>query len=177
MNRTRKTNKIILGIDPGTRETGYALIGRLGLMDYGVKTFTNRGTRKEMLADAKVWLKKLVYFYEPQVLVVETSNLIKIRRSRNLKALINSIERIARARKIKIVRFAPTTVRKIICGDGWTTKKQAAHYIAMNYFRELRRYLRPRPNRKRLSRWQEDYWKNMFDAVALALAYKEKSSK
>lgn len=165
-----KNNKI-LGIDPGTRETGFAILSSRGLFDYGVENFTHRKTRKTLLSDVDRWLEKMIRFHRPKILVIEKSNLIRIKSSRNLKYLVERIEKIAKSHRIGVVELAPKSVRKILFGDGWGTKKETAKFIAHEHYPELRKFL------NRGSKWQEQYWSNMFDAVAVALAYLKKHNK
>ena len=163
----------VLGIDPGTRETGFAVIGHMGLIDYGVKSFKDRMNRKKLLTDAKKWLSKLIAFHRPKVIVIEKSNLTRLKSSKNLRYLIAQIERTAKRHKLKVVQMTPNTVRKILLGDGWGTKKETAKFIARERFPELSKFTEHRRNAK----WRDEYWSNMFDAVSLALAYREKRRK
>ena len=164
-------NNKILGIDPGTRETGFAVLSKRGLFDYGVKNFTHRETRRTLLADANRWLEKIIAFHRPKILAIEKSNLIRIESSKNFKYLVERIEKIAKSHRIRVVELAPTSVRKILFGDGWGTKRETARYIADRYYPELRKFL------NRGSKWQAEYWSNLFDAVAVALAYLKKHTK
>ena len=170
MNKQTKRTKI-LGIDPGTRETGFAVIGHAGLADYGVKNFLHRDTRARLLVDAEKWLAKLIAFHRPKVVVVEKSNLTRLKSSRDLKYLVRRIEKVAKSKNLRVVEFTPNAVRKLVLGDGWGTKKETARFIARERYPELGKFI------KRSSKWHADYWSNMFDAVALALAYREKQRK
>ena len=166
------SNKKILGLDPGTRETGFAILNHAGLLDYGVKNFTERAIRKNLLADAQKWLIKLIRFHRPKIIIIEKSNLTRLKSSRDLKFLIRKFADIAKKRKVKVIELSPLTVRKILFNDGWTTKKETAKFIAREHFSELQKFLKH--NSKK---WYQDYWSNMFDAVALALAYRQKHKK
>jgi len=59
------------------------------------------------------------------------------------------------------------TVRKILCKDSKATKERTARKLA-DMYPELEIYL----DQKYL--WRQKYWFNMFDAVAIVLAYKKK---
>jgi Holliday junction resolvasome RuvABC endonuclease subunit len=58
--------------------------------------------------------------------------------------------------------FAPSTVKKFVCGNGHASKEQVAKVIISRY-PELKVYL----TQDRV--WKEKYHRNMFDAVAVAL--------
>jgi len=112
----------------------------MGLIDYGVKSFKDRMNRKKLLTDAKKWLSKLIAFHRPKIIVVEKSNLTRLKSSKNLRYLIAQIERTAKKQKLKVVQMTPNTVRKILLGDGWGTKKETAKFIARERFPELSRF-------------------------------------
>jgi hypothetical protein len=79
-----------------------------------------------------------------------------------LNVFVDEIRAIGRRKKLKVLSYAPTTVRKFICNDGWADKKALSEAIALVY-PELKVYL----TQDRM--WKEKYHQNMFDAVALGL--------
>ena len=79
-----------------------------------------------------------------------------------LNVFVDEIRAIGRRKKLGVVGYAPTTVRKFICGNGWADKKSLSEVIALMY-PELKVYL------TQDRAWKERYHQNMFDAVALGL--------
>lgn len=63
----------------------------------------------------------------------------------------------------RVLTLAANVVRKEICGNGWATKRDVAREVYRR-FPELVPYLSSD------RRWKEEYFYNMFDAVALGVA-------
>ena len=78
-----------------------------------------------------------------------------------LNVFFDEIRAIGKRKKLKVLSFAPSTVKKHIARDGWAKKKEVAKAIATKY-PELKVYLTQDRG------WKERYHQNMFDAVALA---------
>jgi len=152
----------ILAIDPGTREIGVALLEGEDLLYYGVKSIRNRKRPQQVLNDAANIIGRLIDIYNPSVLAIEKMFLIQ--KSASLLIVVaDEIKATAQAAGLSVYEYAPTTVRKLICQTGKATKRAAAHIIADRYV-ELARYLKGR------SKWEELYYANMFDAIAVGLA-------
>ena len=79
-----------------------------------------------------------------------------------LNVLVDKIEDIGRGERLRVMSYAPTTVRKFICGNGWADKKALSEIIVSRY-PELKVYL------TQDKAWKERHHQNMFDAVALGL--------
>jgi len=63
---------------------------------------------------------------------------------------------------VKVLSFAPNTVKKYITGNGRASKAEVAKVIISKY-PELKVYL------TQDRAWKERYHQNMFDAVALGI--------
>lgn len=157
------TNAIkILAIDPGTREIGVALLEGEDLLYYGVKSIRNRKRPQQVLQEAAHIIGRLIDTYNPSVLAIEKMFLIQ--KSGSLLIVVaDEIKATARAAGLSVYEYAPTTVRKLICQTGKATKRATARIIADRYV-ELARYFKGR------SKWEELYYANMFDAIAVGLA-------
>ncbi len=66
---------------------------------------------------------------------------------------------------LQVQSFAPSTMKKMICGNGRASKEEVAR-VVVSKFPELKVYLTQ--DRK----WKERYHQNMFDAVALGMMVK-----
>ncbi|HGE73067.1 TPA: hypothetical protein ENX78_19690, partial [Candidatus Poribacteria bacterium] len=75
---------------------------------------------------------------------------------------VDEITSIGKRKGLRVISYAPTTVRKFICGDGWADKRTLSEVIVSKY-PELKVYL------TQDRAWKERYHQNMFDAVALGL--------
>jgi crossover junction endodeoxyribonuclease RuvC len=151
----------ILAIDPGTREIGVAVLEGEALVYYGVKTIRNRKRPQQVLQKAARIVKRLIEDYQPSILAIEKMFLIQ-KNASLLIVVADEIKATAQAAGLAVYEYAPTTVRKRICQTGKATKRAAAGIIAGRYT-ELIRYLKGR------SKWEELYYANMFDAIAVGL--------
>jgi len=79
-----------------------------------------------------------------------------------LNIFVDEIKAIARRKKLQFLSYAPSTVKKFICGNGRASKKEVARVI-VSKFPELKVYL------TQDRAWKERYHQNMFDAVALGM--------
>lgn len=151
----------ILAIDPGTREIGVAVLEGEALTFYGVKTIRNRKRPQQVLNEAARIVNRLIEVYQPSILAIEKMFLIQENASL-LIVVADEIKATAQAAGLTVYEYAPTVIRKHICQTGKATKRAVAGIIASRYL-ELARYLKGR------SKWEELYYANMFDAIALGL--------
>ncbi|MEX1138909.1 MAG: crossover junction endodeoxyribonuclease RuvC [Bacteroidota bacterium] len=156
-NRTR-----ILGIDPGTRNIGFALFDGGDLVHYGVKTIQAKNSPHETLKAGRRIILRLISDFSPDSLVVEKTFFAKSRNAALLNVFGDEIKALGKRRGLQVQSFAANTVRKIICGNGAASKDDVAKAMVSHY-PELKPYLTS--DRK----WKERYQRNMFDAVALAM--------
>jgi Holliday junction resolvasome RuvABC endonuclease subunit len=63
---------------------------------------------------------------------------------------------------LEVRGFAPSTVKKAICGYGRPSKKEIARVLVSKY-PELKAFL------TQDLAWKEEYHQNMFDAISLGL--------
>jgi len=152
----------ILAIDPGTRLMGVALLDNGQLVYHGVKIIKKGKTPHENLKNARRIVARLIADLKPNLLVVEKVFFANNRNSSLLKLLAEEIRLLARKRKLKLVGYAPSSVKKFICGNGWADKYQVARVVARRY-PELSVYL------TQDRAWKERFHQNMFDAVALGM--------
>ncbi len=157
-----KKNQKILAIDPGTREMGIAFLDKEKLIYHGVKTFRRGRSPHETLREGRKTILRLIRDFNPQVFVVEKSFFAKNRNASLLNVFIDEMMSIARRNGLKVLSFAPCTLKKFICGYGRASKEDVARVIVAKY-PELKVYL----TQDRL--WKEKYHQNMFDAVALGM--------
>jgi len=159
-----KNNLKILAIDPGTREMGIALLEKGKLIYYGVKVIKKRKSPHETLKEGRKIILRLIRDFKPKALVVEKAFFSKSRNLALLNIFFDEIKAIAKRKKLRFISYAPSTVKKFICGNGWATKKEVAAVIVLKY-PELKVYL----NQDRA--WKERYHQNMFDAVSLGVMF------
>lgn len=128
----------------------------------GVKTIKKGMSPHETLKVGRKIVLRLIKDYRPQVLAVEKTFFANNRNSSLLNVLGDEIKAIGKRKKLKVVSFAPNTIRKAICGNGRANKEDVARVLVAR-FPELKVFLTQ--DRK----WKERYHQNMFDALALGI--------
>ena len=157
-----KDNSKILAIDPGTREMGVAFLEAGKLIYYGVKVIKKKKSPHETLKEGRKIILRLIKDFKPKVLVVEKTFFFNNRSASLLNVFVDEIKVIGKRKGLKVISYAPSTVKKFICGNGTASKKEVARVIVSKY-PELKVYL------TQDRAWKEQYHQNMFDAVALGM--------
>jgi crossover junction endodeoxyribonuclease RuvC len=153
-----------LAIDPGTREMGIAFLEDRNLLEYGVKNFRDARSHRELLVPLDALFSRLLSEKQPDVVIIEKNQFSQIKANLLLALAIARIRSLVRKKRISLREYGPRTVRKAVCANGNATKAELARTVAAAY-PELRAYLEA--DRK----WKLRYWQNIFDAVALGMAY------
>jgi Holliday junction resolvasome RuvABC endonuclease subunit len=96
------------------------------------------------------------------VLAVEKTFFANNRNSALLNVFADEIIAVGKRKGLKVLAYAPSAVKKLVCGNGWAKKPEVARAVARSY-PELRVYLGQ--DRK----WKSRYHSNMFDAVAVGM--------
>lgn len=151
----------ILAIDPGTRYMGVAVLHQTALVYYAVKRFKQRRPADELIRATRAVLKQLIAEYQPDTLAYEKTFYVQAKSSAILHVQEIEIARLGRERGLHVVGYSPARVRRQLCDDGRATKQRVADLLAAR-FPELAPYRGGSPLR-------EDYWLNMFDAIAVAV--------
>ena len=158
-----KNKRKILAIDPGTRYIGFAFLEDEELVHYGVKTIRGMRSPHEKLREGRRLILRLMNDFEPESLVVEKTFFANNRNSALLNVFADEIKAVGRRKGLRVYGLAANSVRKLICGNGAASKDDVARAMVSRY-PELRPFLTSD------RRWKERYHRNMFDAVALAIA-------
>ena len=164
-NKTQNTSSTILAIDPGTRELGFAVLAGEELLYYGVKTVTNRKSPSQVLEIVSGFIKKLIESYNPSILAIEKM-FVTQKNSALLAVVAEQVKALAREYGLLIFEYAPSSLRKRLCQTGRATKREAARILSLRYS-ELARYY----NRTRM--WEQDYYANLFDAIAVGVTCRQ----
>lgn len=123
-------HRLILGIDPGTRVTGYGLVRvderrRFSVIDYGCIRPPATKPLSERYRIIYQALEELIEKYDPQAVAVETQYIhknpqsgIKLGMARGVVILAASL------RKIPIFEYAPSRAKRAVVGTGRASKQQ-----------------------------------------------------
>jgi len=152
----------ILAIDPGTTHMGIALIESGKLIYQGVKAIRGKRSPHEKLREGRRTVLRLIGDFRPDVLALEKAFFANNRNASLLNVLVDEIRAIGRRKGLRVMSFAPSTVKKHLCGNGHASKREVARAVVARY-PELRVYL------TQDRAWKERFHQNMFDAVALGM--------
>lgn len=156
----------ILAVDPGTRYMGLAILAGSDLVYYAVRRLSHERPADVLLQATRAELLRLIRTYHPTILAYEKTFYVQQKTSALLHVQELEIARLGRSAGLRVVGYPPPSVRKIVCGNGRATKEAVADVLAERFL-ELRRYRAATDGRR-------EYWLNMFDALAVAVACAEK---
>ncbi len=156
----------ILGIDPGTATTGYGLVetdvnDESKVIEWGLIETDKDGNKEDRLEIIYKETSKLIKNTKPDLFVME-----KIFFATNAKTVIavgqaQGVLLLAASRaNVKVVEYAPGTIKKTITGDGRAKKKDIQHFI--------RKLL---GNHVKSKKHKKTHFDNAADALAVALTH------
>lgn len=128
----RKPDRI-LAIDPGTKIIGYADFEGKILIDFGLKSFESYRPIQVLLDDIEESVQRLICEKHPNVLILEKNRFSQITQNIRLMLAIGRIKGVAGKYGIRLIEYAPNTVRAVICNNGNATKLELAKAIVGNY--------------------------------------------
>ncbi len=163
--------KTILGIDPGTKEMGLAVLRGRELIAYGVRTLRNGEKPYDLIGQARRIVLAEIERHAPQVVVIEAPLMLPTKRAAILSVIAQELRARAEELDLEVVELAPATVRERVVGNPRATKIEVAEALVRGGFEGLKELVPRRPARAALGlRPRDKYWLHMFDALALALA-------
>jgi|SRR3989344_1729564 len=157
---------LILGIDPGTATTGYGLVesngnGATKVISWGLIETDKNGFKENRLETIYKEVLIILKANKPDLFAME-----KIFFATNAKTAIavgqaQGVLLLAASRaKVKVVEYAPGTIKKVITGDGRAKKKDIQ--------RAVRKIL---GNRVKSEAHKKTHFDNAADALAVALTH------
>ncbi len=125
---------LVLGLDPGSRSTGYGLIkeqnGRLTLIKAGTIRPQTKKNLSLRLADIFSKLTQIIQDYQPQEAAVEdvfvahnTSSALKLGQARGAALVACSVNH------LQVATYEPTLIKKTLVGNGRADKRQVAFMV------------------------------------------------
>jgi len=161
---------IIIGIDPGSAITGYAVINKgqekaLTVVDFGCIITDKFATTGERLKQIHKEITKLIEKYKPNVMAVESVFFFK-----NLKTIMpvsqtkGVILLAAEEKKVFVYEFTPLQMKMAIAGYGRAEKKQVQKMIKETV--DISGFDLTKNNRKK---------DDAFDAIGMAICAASKA--
>lgn len=130
----KKSEKIIIGVDPGTQVMGYGVIlvknAGIELIQYGVIKLNKYTTHELKLRKIFERITQLIEEYLPDEMAIEdpfygknAQSMLKLGRAQGVAMAA------ALARDIPIVEYSPKKVKQSVTGNGNASKEQVAYML------------------------------------------------
>ena len=163
-------HKTILGIDPGTREMGLAVIRGPKLLSYGVRTLRNGTRPHDVIGQARRYVLAEIARHAPDVVAIEEPFNLPTKRAHLLSVIDDELRGRAAELGIEVVALSPEEIRRRVTGNPRATKIEVAEHLVRSGFEQLAPLIPKRPARSALGlRPKDKYWLHMFDALAIAV--------
>lgn len=153
-------SKVILGISPGTRLLGFAIIQDGELRDWGVMSFKEKWSKAKLKRILAV-VENLVISYGVNIVVLKKVH--PSRTSKGLHQLVTGLEKSAKVNRIKIYRYTIVEIKDALSPDERINKKVMAEMIVAK-FPELN------PELIKEHKSQNTHYTRMFEAAGLDMA-------
>lgn len=154
--------KTLLGISPGTRIFGLAVLKHGELVEWKVKTFKEKWSKEKEKAILSM-IEKLCMYY--QVHTISIKKLNPLHSSVQLDLLYDAILRLAARVGVKIASYSLSDL-DYEERDGRRTKEVLSAHVAGRHPVLKQAYQQERNNRK-------EYYTKMFEAIAIAEACRD----
>ena len=166
MNKNHNKHFRIFGISLSAKGFGYAVMeGGNHLVDY-----RNKVLLADKNANSLIQIKKLILRYQPDVLILHDVNAKGTYRAPRIKELHREVVALAKRHKLTVAKLTNLELRRTLLSDPKGTKHDMAEYIAKKFPDEFASRVPP----KRTAWTSEMSRMDIFDAVALAVAFKER---
>jgi RNase H-fold protein (predicted Holliday junction resolvase) len=163
--------KTILGIDPGTKYLGVAVLKDRQLIASGVHTLRNGDRPYDVVGQARKVLLRAIARYRPEIIAIEKPLRPWTKRAALLTVIVEELRARSKELGIQVALLAPDQARRVVVGDPRATKVKVAHALVAQGFRELADRVPRIPKRAALGIAPRDrYWLHVFDALAVAVA-------
>lgn len=156
---------VVLGIDPGTAQTGYGIIRcqrqEAKLIDLGTIKTSNQFDSPKRLDMIHCQVLEILQKHKPQILAIESLFFnVNAKSASAVGQAIGVIKLAAAKKKVKVFEYPPLRVKMVLTGKGRAEKKQVQS--------EVRKILRlrklPRPT-------------HAADALAVAICHWQQTKK
>lgn len=132
----KKSSLVILGIDPGTKKSGYGIIKvehpRLEPLDFGVITPPCHTDNNHCYLVLFNSFEKLLKVYKPDAVAIETQFVDKNVKSAFKVAMARSMALITAARQnIPVFEYAPKKAKLAVVGNGSASKNQVQKMVQL----------------------------------------------
>jgi len=145
---------LILGIDPGLKASGVAIIDHNYTVKFSETLYTEAGSLGERLNVIYEGISKVLDAWNPDVVVIESTIYYRnVKTALTLGAVRGTFLLAVAQRGIEVAEISPTKVKVSLTGQGRAKKKQVAYMV------------------KNLVKLNRDLTEHEFDAVGVCIAY------
>ncbi len=141
---------------------GVAVLEGDNLIYHSVIVVQRGRSPKDTLERGRGCVTRLIEDFRPDVLAIEKTFIGRNRNVALLNVFVDEIVSLGKQSRLRVLSFAPSAVKKAVCGNGWASKADVAKAVIAR-FPELKAYL------VHERKWKERFHANMFDAVALGM--------
>lgn len=146
---------------PGKREFGVTVFHRNELTYFAVKNLQNRHSERLLRGEVGKMVQELIAFSQPEIIAVKAVSQYQ-KTSASLKLFVKIVKRQASANRILLAEISLEQIKTVLCNDNNSTQKKAFQNLTKMY-PELRQFA------NRPSRWQTEYYHNLFAAAAVGV--------
>jgi Holliday junction resolvasome RuvABC endonuclease subunit len=162
-----------LGIDPGTKEMGVAVLRDGRLIASGVHTLRNGDRPHDVIGQARAAILGHIRDHCPTIVAIEKPLRKATKRAALMSVIVQELHARSRELGLRVVELYPSEVRARAVGDPHAKKFAVARKLAER-FPELWARLPAKPPHPVLGYGHRDkYWLHMFDALAVAVALED----
>lgn len=127
---------IVLGLDPGTANTGFGVVssraGRLAALDGGVIETTNSSTIEHRLLEIHNSIKALIAEHDPSVVALEDLYFGRNVTSAMAVGQARGAVMLAAAQAgLPCASYSPPQIKSAVCGNGRADKQQVQRMVQM----------------------------------------------
>lgn len=156
---TKRRLKII-GINPGTRYLGIAILQDSELLDCRIKVFKEKSSKDKIKRILEI-INEYIELHEINTIAIK--RLHRSRSSKNLKLLVSRIKALAKRNRIRVYQYSIKELENFFLEDEKPNKKNLAEKIVSEYPVLIHELEKEKANKNA-------YHLRMFEAVALAAA-------
>jgi Holliday junction resolvasome RuvABC endonuclease subunit len=150
----------ILGLSPGARYFGFAILRGQDLRDWGIRVIKKKSPEEKVDLGKQI-LSSLADQHQVNILAIK--NFHPSRSSTQLNQLTAALIALARSKGMQICRYPLERVKAAVCGTEKVSKEKLAGHVCETF-----PFLSRELEKERTSR--NPYHTRMFEGVALGLA-------
>src|SRR6185503_9168028 len=119
----------ILGLDPGTRFMGVAVLRGHDLLAYAVHELRNGTEPHDLIGQARRVVFRYIEQHAPQIVAIETPYLIPSERAATLSTLALELRERSKDLGLSVRQLSPEAARRLVTGNPRSTKVDVAEVL------------------------------------------------